>query len=213
MSTNDLTVTLVGWVGTEPKHYTGASTTPFTSFRMANTRRYFDRAQNVWADGRTEWFTVKVWRQSALNVAASLRKGDPVLVHGRLATEQWDSPEGPRTSLVLEALAIGPDLTYGRATFARTVHVTDAAHRPAGVDDGDGSDVGVPAADETAGAPGDVDPWASDLAPAGGLGGSAASGTTDVTGGDEPATDVLAGTEAGREPVGSGAGAGRGRSR
>src|SRR5688500_11008744 len=88
MSTNDLTVTLVGWVGTEPKHHTGASTTPCTSFRMANTRRYFDRAQNGWADGRTEWFTVKVWRQSALNVATSLRKGDPVLVHGRLATEQ-----------------------------------------------------------------------------------------------------------------------------
>jgi single-strand DNA-binding protein len=150
MSTNDLTVTLVGWVGTEPKHYTGASTTPFTSFRMANTRRYFDRAQNVWADGRTEWFTVKVWRQSALNVASSLRKGDPVLVHGRLATEQWDSPEGPRTSLVLEALAIGPDLTYGRASFARTVNVGSSA-AAASSDGEDGAGVAL-----------DDDPWASD---------------------------------------------------
>jgi single-strand DNA-binding protein len=156
MSTNDLTVTLVGWVGTEPKHYTGASTTPFTSFRMANTRRYFDRVQNVWADGRTEWFTVKVWRQSALNVASSLRKGDPVLVHGRLSTEQWESPEGPRTSLVLEALAIGPDLTYGRATFARTVHVG------AGGSGGSGS----PDGEDRAGSGVGDDPWASD-----GLGG------------------------------------------
>jgi single-strand DNA-binding protein len=158
MSTNDLTVTLVGWVGTEPKHYTGASTTPFTSFRMANTRRYFDRGQNVWADGRTEWFTVKVWRQSALNVAASLRKGDPVLVHGRLSTEQWESPEGPRTSLVLEALAIGPDLTYGRATFARTVHVGAggaAAPTPSDAEGGAASSIA------------DDDPWASD-----GLGGA-----------------------------------------
>ena len=116
MSTNELTMTLVGWVATEPRQYTGAGTTPFASFRMASTRRYFDRAQNTWVDGRTEWFTVKAWRQQALNVAASLRKGDPVLVHGRLGTEEWTAPEGTRTSLVLEALAIGPDLTFGQAT-------------------------------------------------------------------------------------------------
>ena len=159
MSTSDLTVTLVGWVGTEPKHYTGTGVTPFTSFRMANTRRYFDRAQSTWTDGRTEWFTVKVWRQQALNVASSLRKGDPVLVHGRLSTEQWDGPEGPRTSLVLEAQAIGPDLTYGRAAFARTVHVTGAGDAATGdrPETGDGED--GPAAADGYGA---EDPWASD---------------------------------------------------
>ena len=171
MSTSDLTLTLVGWVGTEPKHYTGAAVTPFTSFRMANTRRWFDRAQNTWTDGRTEWFTVKVWRQSALNVAASLRKGDPVLVHGRLSTEQWDSPEGPRTSLVLEALAIGPDLTYGRASFARTVHVGGGASASAGTPEDPAGDpaVGDPAAgDDRLGEPSGAegfadDPWATDV--------------------------------------------------
>jgi single-strand DNA-binding protein len=184
MSTNDLTVTLVGWVGTEPKHYTGPSTTPFTSFRMANTRRYFDRAQNVWADGRTEWFTVKVWRQSALNVAASLRKGDPVLVHGRLATEQWESPEGPRTSLVLEALAIGPDLTYGRATFARTVHVG-----------GGGPGVSSPEGDRGASSSIDDDPWASD-----GL-----DAVAGLPAGVAPATGAPAGEEPGEASDGEGA--------
>ncbi|GAA2724854.1 single-stranded DNA-binding protein [Cellulomonas aerilata] len=172
MSTNDLTVTLVGWVGTEPRHYTGATATPFTSFRMANTRRYFDRAQDAWADGRTEWFTVKVWRQSALNVASSLRKGDPVLVHGRLSTEQWESPEGPRTSLVLEALAIGPDLTYGRATFARTVHVA-----PGTPDVGSGEDGG--------GGRDADDPWASDLL---GGGDRPPAGEDGAGGAGDPAT-------------------------
>ena len=123
MSTNDLMLTLVGWVATEPKHYTGPSTTPFTSFRMASTRRYFDRVQNTWVDGRTEWFTIKSWRQQALNVSLSLRKSDPVIVVGRLATEEWTGTEGARTSLVLEALAIGPDITFGQVRFARTVHV------------------------------------------------------------------------------------------
>ncbi len=163
MSTNDLTVTLVGWVATEPRHYTGAALTPFTSFRMASTRRYFDRTQNTWTDGRTEWFTVKAWRQSALNVAASLRKGDPVLVHGRLSTEQWDGPDGPRTSLVLEALAVGPDLTYGRATFARTVHVgpgAGASGAPADAGSGGADATGSGDAADDAGPDGADDPWA-----------------------------------------------------
>lgn len=123
MSTNELSLTLVGWVATEPKLYTGAAATPFTSFRMASTRRYFDRTTNAWVDGRTEWFTVKAWRQQAYNVAASLRKSDPVIVHGRVSTEEWTGTEGLRTSLVLEAISIGPDLTFGQAKFARTVHV------------------------------------------------------------------------------------------
>ena len=121
MSNNGLTLTLTGWVGTEPKHFAGTGT-PYTSFRMASTRRFFDTRQNEWVDGKTLWFTVKVWREAALNVAESLRKSDPVVVHGRLSTEEWDSPEGPRSSLVVEALSIGPDLTYGLARFARTVH-------------------------------------------------------------------------------------------
>ena len=172
MSTNDLTLTLVGWVATEPRHYTGAGSTPFTSFRMATTRRYFDRAQNCWVDGRTEWFTVKSWRAQALNAAISLRKSDPVLVHGRLATEEWTGPDGPRTSLVLEAVALGPDLTYGQAKFARTVHLAArdaevAAVVPDGGDQ-DGAGAGDPGAEagDGDGYPRLDDPWADDGEPA-----------------------------------------------
>ena len=162
MSTNDLMLTLVGWVATEPKHYTGPSTTPFTSFRMASTRRYFDRVQNAWVDGRTEWFTIKSWRQQALNVSMSLRKSDPVIVVGRLATEEWTGTEGARTSLVLEALAIGPDVTFGQARFARTVHLGVAAPAP-GAGDVAGS---VDLADATGSTPnGDGDPEGPDFPP------------------------------------------------
>jgi len=123
MSTNELTLTLVGWLGTDPRHYPGdGGGTPFTSFRMASTRRWFDREKGAWTDGRTEWFTVKAWRGAARNVAESLRKGDPVVVHGRLSTDEWEGPDGSRTSLVLDAIAIGPDLANGTARYARTVH-------------------------------------------------------------------------------------------
>lgn len=174
MSTNELTLTLVGWLGTDPKHYPGTSasaggaggaaptavgtaggatapsssaggtSTPFTTFRMASTRRWFDRERGTWVDGRTEWFTVKAWRGAARNVAESLRKGDPVLVHGRLSTDEWSTAEGePRTSLVLDAIAIGPDLAFGTARYMRTIHssagdaaTVDAADGEAGGGDG-----------------------------------------------------------------------------
>ncbi len=91
-------------------------------------------ASAAWVDGRTLWFTVKAWKNTARNVALSLHKGDPVVVTGRLSLDEWDGPDGPRTSLVVEATALGPDLTLGEARFTRTVHRRDddAARRSEG---------------------------------------------------------------------------------
>lgn len=46
-----------------------------------------------------------------------------MIVHGRLHTEEWTGENGLRTSLVLEASALGHDLTRGRTVFGRTVRV------------------------------------------------------------------------------------------
>lgn len=148
MSNKGMIVTVVGWAATKPREITGR--VPFTSFRVATTPRYYDNSRGAWTDGHTEWLTVKVFRDVALNVAASVNKGDPVVVHGRLRTEEWEGENGPRSGLVLEASALGHDLTRGRAAFARTVH-------PAPLEAADGA----PAAGT-----GEEDPWATDGAPA-----------------------------------------------
>jgi len=138
MSTHTLDLTLVGWIGSEVRNYPSTDgSTEFTSFRMASTRRWFDRRENVWKDGRTEWFTVKLWRQAAQNAGHSLRKGDPVVVHGRLSTEEWAAPEGPRTTLVIEASAVGHDLTFGTSHFRRTVAAAGADQDAPDGSDGD----------------------------------------------------------------------------
>ena len=155
MSRTELNLTLVGWVGTAPKLYTEANKTPYTSFRMASTRSHFDPASNGWVDGRTEWFTIKAFRQQAINVAESLRKSDPVLVHGRLCTDEWAGPDGPRMSLVLEAYAIGADLTFGQGRFARTEPRSSVADVP-------GPGVGGAAARGDVGDPPPEDPWLTD---------------------------------------------------
>jgi single-strand DNA-binding protein len=138
MSTQSLDLTVVGWIGTEVRNFhENDGGTPFTTFRLGSTRRWFDKATGAWKDGQTEWFNVKVWRTTALNVARSLRKGDPVIVQGRLSTEEWISEQGPRTSLVLEATALGHDLAFGSSHFARTMSTaggaTDEDKEPADV--------------------------------------------------------------------------------
>ena len=122
MSSQSLDLTVVGWIGTEVRiHHESDGGVPFTTFRLGSTRRWFDKQAGVWKDAQTEWFNVKVWRTTALNVARSLRKGDPVIVQGQLSTEEWVGAEGPRTSLVLDASALGPNLAFGSSHFARTM--------------------------------------------------------------------------------------------
>lgn len=129
---DDLMITVVGWVATNPKEVVGNGT-PFTSFRLASTRRRYDAAAGRWVDGSTEWFTVKAFRDAAFNIAASVSKSQPVVVHGRLLTEEWVSEQsGPRTSLVIEATTVGHDLMRGTAKFARRVNAQpDGAAEPA----------------------------------------------------------------------------------
>lgn len=121
-------VTVVGWVGSDVRayHLEGGGT-PYAQFRLASTRRVYDRDTGTYRDGPTVWWTVKVWRQVADNVARSLHKGDPVVVVGRVGTSEWTSPDGPRTELVLEAVALGHDLVFGSTAYARSTRGTARA--------------------------------------------------------------------------------------
>lgn len=153
MSVNGLNVTAVGWAATDPREVVGGGV-PFTSFRLATTPRRYDNRRDGWVDGRTEWITVKLFRETAHNVAASVRKGQPLVVHGRLHTEEWNGPDGTRTSLVLEAIALGHDLTRGRGEFVRRTYtngVADGAEPSGARGDGTTPDHGA-----------DPDPWSLD---------------------------------------------------
>ncbi|MDN4479275.1 single-stranded DNA-binding protein [Demequina sp. SYSU T00039] len=118
---NELQVTVVGWAATDVRLTVGKNGAAVASFRLASTPRYFDRARGEWVDGSTEWFTVRAFRGSAILIKQSVEKGQPVLVTGRMRTNLWESEKGPRTDLVIDATAVGHDLTRGFATFTRAV--------------------------------------------------------------------------------------------
>ncbi len=114
-------MTLTGYVGTDVDYRAGRDgAPPRARFRVACTPRFFDRQQGAWRDQETVWKTVKVWRALAANVASSVRKGEPVVIVGRVRAEVWKDEDGElRSDEVLEATSVGHDLNRGTSAFLR----------------------------------------------------------------------------------------------
>ncbi|MFF9377907.1 single-stranded DNA-binding protein [Streptomyces griseoluteus] len=117
---NETVVCVVGNVATRPV-YRELPNGPSARFRLAVTARYWDRDKNVWTDGHTNFFTVWANRQLAVNVAASVEVGQPLVVQGRLKvrTEVRDGQQQAWASADIDAVTIGHDLTRGTAAFRR----------------------------------------------------------------------------------------------
>jgi single-strand DNA-binding protein len=113
-------VTVVGTlVGDMRPRRVGPDGTLVLNFRVACNERRFDKASESWMDGECLYLSVSCWRRLAEN-AASLVKGDPVIVRGKLRTREWTTEQGERRSAVeLEATAIGPDLARCAATVRK----------------------------------------------------------------------------------------------
>ena len=77
-------ISLTGVVATTPRSLRTAEGLAITSFRLASAQRRWDRAAGTWSDGETNWYTVTCFRSLAENAAASVAKGERVVVAGRL---------------------------------------------------------------------------------------------------------------------------------
>ena len=117
---NATVISVAGQVVDAPQlRRTGDTATTVASFRMASTARRFDRGMRQWVDGDTMFFRVNCWRHLGENVAVSLDKGDPVLVHGRLVQREYEVDGKRHRSPEIEAYAVGPDLARGTTVFTR----------------------------------------------------------------------------------------------
>ena len=115
---SDMT-TLTGIVATEPNHRITSDGLAITSFRLASGHRRFDKETKGWVDGETNWYTVTAFRHLAYNTARSLRKGEHILVTGRLHVRNWEKGDRKGTTMDVEADAIGHDLFWCTTIFAR----------------------------------------------------------------------------------------------
>ena len=149
---NEAHVSLVGYVASEPKLLTvGENNVPKLTVRVCWTNRRRDSATGEWIDGNTSFVNVICWRQLADNLSACLRKGDPVLVRGRLDVRSFVGRDGVRrTAVDVDANALGPDLNRGVAGFRRIWPPSGKTADEQQVATGQSGDGGEVAADDEA---------------------------------------------------------------
>jgi single-strand DNA-binding protein len=103
-------VTVVGRVATDIGHNRLNDGTAVANFRVGSTERRYDRATGGWVDGDEFFVDVKCWRRLADNALASLVKGDPVVVTGRIFTRNYEHEGQRRTAVTVEAYNVAADL-------------------------------------------------------------------------------------------------------
>ena len=126
MADNELTI--IGNLTREPELRFTTGGTATCSFGVAVNRRYQQNGE--WVDAPTQFFNVTVWGQYGENVAASLSKGDRVLVKGRLEFRKYQNKEGVEvTTHDIQADEVCPSLKWATATMQRTTR--EGGGRPA----------------------------------------------------------------------------------
>ncbi|WP_163507320.1 single-stranded DNA-binding protein [Fodinicola acaciae] len=112
-------VTMVGNVAGGPHLKKVRNGWSVCNFTIAANPRRFDATSKEWKDDDPLFLRVNCWHQMAKNVAASLVKGDPVVVYGRFLVRQYEVEGQRRTSNEIEAISVGPNLQFGQCRFSK----------------------------------------------------------------------------------------------
>ena len=104
---NETYVTVYGNVVDDPVQ---RSTMAPVRFRLASTPAY-QADDGTWRDNDTNFFDVICWRKLGQHVRECVRRGDPVMVNGRLSIREWENEKGQRgKSVEIDATSVGFDL-------------------------------------------------------------------------------------------------------
>ncbi|MDP3714486.1 MAG: single-stranded DNA-binding protein [Mycobacteriales bacterium] len=126
-------ITVTGNVGADPKAKTTPSGTSVTDLRVAVTPRRRPKGSEEWVDLPTLWFQVSAWGKLGDNVAASVKKGDRVVVSGTLSVSTWKNEAGEdRSSLEINATRLGLELSRATATTTSVRTPAVVAHSDPG---------------------------------------------------------------------------------
>jgi len=114
----DNNITLVGNLTRDPELRFTANGRAVASFGIAVGRRY--QVNGEWKE-QTSFFNVSVWGDLGENAAASLSKGNRIVVTGRLEQREYTTREGDkRTAIDVIADDLGPSLRWATAQVERT---------------------------------------------------------------------------------------------
>lgn len=92
---SNVRLTVSGNLGDDPDLRFTPAGKALVRMRVAVDARWQD-GTGQWVNGPTDWYTVVAWEQLAERLAATVSKGDRVLVHGRLAQRAFQTESGER---------------------------------------------------------------------------------------------------------------------
>lgn len=107
---NEPVITVIGNMGSDPELRFMPNGKAVVNFSLASTPRVKDG--NEYKDGETTWLRCSAFEKLAENVAESLRKGQRVIVQGRMSTRSYEVSGEKKSSLELAIDAIGPELRF-----------------------------------------------------------------------------------------------------
>ena len=147
-------ITVAGNLTADPEISSSSSEHTRTKLRLAVSRRIFVTETSTWEDRQDGYFTVVCWRDMARAVHRSLRKGDRVVVSGRLSRRPYEvsSDDGSaetRHAYEIEADEVGASLRWDVWTRQPRDRQPSAPH-PAEAASSDGSDAPSATEEETA---------------------------------------------------------------
>lgn len=116
---NDTFLTMFGNAVEDPVRRTTQHGDAMVTFRFASTPRRPNRDGDGFVDADTNFIDVVAYRGLARNVSASVRKGQPLVVHGRLQVRQWKTEERSGISVEIVATSVGHDLRRGTADYRK----------------------------------------------------------------------------------------------
>lgn len=112
---NDIHITTAGKALDDPQLRFTSSGKAVASVRIVIGHR--KKSGDQWVDAGATFLDVQAWDKLAENLAESVRKGDRIIVTGRLATEEWEGKDGEkRTTQRISADDIGLSVRWTTAT-------------------------------------------------------------------------------------------------
>ncbi len=116
---NGNTITVVGNLTKDPTMKYTTTGKAVTDFTVACNHGWRDRDSQTWVEGEASFFKVECWETMAENVVESIRKGDPVIVIGRLNRRTYEQDGVTRESWEIRADNVGADMRKRAASLRR----------------------------------------------------------------------------------------------
>lgn len=125
------TVTLIGNLAADPEVRILETGATLCKMRVALNDGWYDREKQEWRDKDTIYMRVVMWRELAANVGASVRRGDRVVVIGKILQRTYEVAEGDkRTITEVEAHNVALDLTRAIARATKVYRELPTAAEP-----------------------------------------------------------------------------------